>query len=624
MPNSNDSVAAGSRVELFHEDDNRLIIPGADPVSVQVPWGSDLEGVYFDGYPQLIKDPELEAKPTYELRKEKDVPIVLRDGITIYGDVYRPDTDDEDSKFPVILSYGIWGKDAQEAVAWNKDKPQPYLKSAFWDGSMEAGDYTYAVPRGYVHLIVDPRGTGNSEGAYATQGSVHSPDDIHDVIRWAAKQPWSNGKVGMMGPSSYWLSQAVAASANPPEELVAIHPDELPWWANDNHHGIFDALFYHIEFGVHGNDSTLPRPNRELAKPLPEAMSRYSEEELKERVDEILAHPDIRYNTKWYSGMKYPMKSPNFFDTMLSTFRPEPMPDPSENITVPMYLGVPWGVRLYAWGTFHVWRRAQTPEGQRKLIVYPAGYTPRPYVDFHDETIRWYDYWAKGIDNGIMDEPPIKLFVMGKNKWRFESEWPLSRTEWSKYYLQPGGGLSDAQPSQDAEPEVLDSPAAYETGDVHCLRYTTEPFEQEMEVTGPVSLHLQAAIDQEDTNWIVDLVDIHPDGTRQTLTQGFLKAAFRALDEEESRPGEPVHPRQAPEPVTPGKVEDYEIRFMPTSNVFLPGHRLELTVRNQDDVLSQLGSWGVYMLPTMTAVKHDIHFGESYLNLPIIPAKSAE
>lgn len=608
-------------VQVFREDENRLIIPGSEPKASPVPWGTDVEGVYFDGYPQLIKDPALESGPVFDVARDKDVPVALRDGVRILVDVYRPDVEGAEAKFPAILAYGIWGKDAQEAIEWNADKPQPYLTSPFWDGSMEAGNFMYTVPRGFVHVIADPRGTGGSEGAYPTQESVHSPDDIHDLIEWIAAQPWCNGKVGMMGPSSFSQSQGVAASANPPKELVAIHPDELPWWANDNFHGIFDALFYHIEFGRHGNDSTLPRPHRELAKPAPKAFTELEPEVLAERVEALLANPDIRFNTKWYSGLRYPMKSPHFFDTILDTYYPTPVVDPSPNISVPMYLGTPWGVRLYAWGTFHVWREAATPADQKKLIIYPPGYTPRPYTDFHDETVRWYDYWGKGIDNGIMDEPPVKLYVMGVEKWRFENEWPLARTEWTKWYLQPGGGLAPEAPAGAPEPDRLSQQAPYEDPTVYCLRYTTDPFEQEMEITGPVSVHLDAAIDTDDTNWIIDLVDIAPDGTRQLLTQGFLKAQFRAVDEEASRPGEPVHPRQAAVPVERGKVENYAIRLMPTSNVFLPGHRLEVTVRNNDDLLSRLGSWGVYMLPFMRTVNHDIHFGESHVLLPIIPAR---
>lgn len=184
---------------IYKGDSLRLTIPEHNyPKGEPVPYGTDVNGMYFDGYPQLIKQDLPDAN--YEIKIEKDVFVTMRDGVRILVDIYRPDTVGE--KFPAILSWGLWGKDAQEAVAWNKDKPQPYHSSPFWDGTMEAGDFTYLVPRGYVHIIADPRGIGHSEGAHGSFFSVHQPEDIHDTIEWIAKQPWSNGKVGMIGPSS--------------------------------------------------------------------------------------------------------------------------------------------------------------------------------------------------------------------------------------------------------------------------------------------------------------------------------------------------------------------------------------------------------------------------------------
>ena len=139
-----------------------------------------------------------------------------------------------------------------------------------------------------------------------------------------------------------------------------------------------------------------------------------------------------------------------------------------------------------------------------------------------------------------------------------------------------------------------------------------------------MALYLDAAIDKDDTNWMVDLVMVTPDDNRQLLSNGWLKAGHRALDETRSRPYEPVHPRQDPVPVTPGKVESYAIALLPTACVFSKGCRLELTIRNQDDIFSRLGTWGVYMLPFMQTVTHEIHFGDSHLLIPHIPVDSNE
>jgi hypothetical protein len=424
-----------------------------------------------------------------------------------------------------------------------------------------------------------------------------------------------------MGPSSYSQAQSNIAP-DPPPHLVAIHPDEAPDFAgagnSENFHGMWDTLFYHIWFGRHGNDST-PPPSNFLQTPIAPKMLSLPKEELERRLEEALNHPDIKYNTKWYSQLKYPMKHPLFFDQILSTFHPMPFQYDYKKIALPMYVGTPWLNRIYTWGTFEAYEKVGIPDGNKKLIVYPPGFPPRPYASYHDEIVRWYDYWLKGIDTGIMDEPPIKLFVMGVNKWRFENEWPLARTKWTKFYLYPNGRLSTGAVKGSPKPDTFTQPAPYLDPTVYCLRYNTGPLSKDTEVTGPIALYLEASIDIDDTNWMVDLVDVDPRGKRQWISVGYLKAAFRAIDKSESKPYRPVHPRQDPVPVPPGKKIQYAIAMMPTSNIFQKGHSMELIIRNQDDILSRLGTWGVYMMPFMQTVTHHIHLGNSYLLLPVIP-----
>ena len=605
-----------SRRSVYSGDAARVTIQGYKPSPTPVPFGTPVEGVHFEGYPQIVK--HAATPPTYTVKKEKDLRVAVRDGVRLAVDVYRPDVEGE--KFPALLAWGMWGKDTQEAIGWLADKPQAYYDTPFWDGTMEAGDYNYTVPRGYAHVIPDPRGVGDSEG-YGTFGLW----DTYDIIEWLAVQPWCNGKVGMVGPSSYSASQMLVAPLKPPH-LVALHPDENMTGTGDHFHGIFDTLVYHILVGRHGNDSAWVHPNYEYS-PMPPWMLGLPD--IEERLQEALEHPDIKYNTKWYSHLKYPRKFPQLFDPLLASFRPEPyahynpadmyraMPNIAD-VTLPVYEGTPWGTRFYIWSTFETWEHVGTPACNKKLIVYPPGFPARPYIDYHDEILRWYDYWLKDIDTGILDEPPIKLFVMGVNKWRFESEWPLARTRWTKFYLQPDGGLGEYAP-QHGDPESFTQPAPYLDPTVYCLRYSSGPVDADMEITGPLALYLEASIDIDDTNWMVDLIDVAPDGTRQFLSAGHLKAAHRAIDPERSKPHLPIHPMQRAVPVPPGEVLEYAIAMMPTSNVFLKGHSIELIVRNQDDILSRLGTWGVYMLPFMRTVTHEIHFGKSHLLLPVIP-----
>jgi putative CocE/NonD family hydrolase len=602
------------RAEIYSGNDVQSHVAGYVPEAQEISFGSAVEGIYFDGYPQIIKSKIADEK--YGIKIEKDCMVEMRDGVRVAVDVYRPDTENE--KFPAILCWGEWGKDAQDIVAWMKNTPQKYLDSPFWNGSIEGCDFTYTVPRGYVHIIAEPRGIGNSEGVNIGDESLHDEKDIYDAVEWIAKQPWCIGKVVMMGPSSYSRAQ-LKAGQNPAPHLFALRPDEAPEpFATENFTGIYDPLLYNIHAGAHAYDQQPPvsytQPEPRLQ---PKALTQYSEIELKERLDELLEDPDIKYNLKFYPEVRYPASSPTLVDDLLYLKHPFPLDSGFQNIKVPMYIGTCWNNRLYQWGTFEAFRKADVMDNHKKLIVYPPMFPARPFAWYHDEGVRWFDYWVKDIDNGIMDEPVVKVFVMGINKWKFETEWPPMRAIYTKFYLQPGGGLSTEAANEDALPEEFIQPAPYIDPTVYCLRYITEPFKNNIEVIGEVALHLDAAIDIDDTNWIVDLMDVNPEGNRFMISSGHLKAKFRAIDEEKSLQYRPVHLRQEPVPVVPGEVNRYDVALVPTANVFRAGHRMEVVIRNQDDMLGKMAKNGVWLMPFMQTVKHSIHFGDSHLLVPI-------
>ena len=593
---------------IYKGNSLRITVKGLDPVGQPVPYGTDVKGVYFDGYPQIVKKEG--SKPIYNVRVEKDIWVTLRDGVRIAVDVYRPDVGGS-NKYPVIMSYANWGKEMQEMIRWlprqayNPDTP-------FWDGCLEAGNINYVVARGYVHVIPEPRNIGKSEGT-----SVGGPKDIYDIIDWIVKQPWCNGNVGMMGACAFAGNQMQAAALEPHPNLKAINPFELlSHYVNSDFHGVFDCASMAVRTGRHGNDSSV-QPN----VPYTSRMLKLPKEELDRRLQEALNHPDFKYNSKWYCLLKYPNKMPRMFDQILEYFHPTPRERfPVHKIKIPAYLSCTWSWRLYIWGTFDAWENMETTPN-KKLMLWPPGSPDRPYVQYIDETVRWHDYWLKGIDTGILDEPPIKMFVMGINKWKFENEWPLARTKYTKYYLHPKGSLTKAPPQPGGEPDTFVQPALCLDPTVYCLRYSTGPLLEDLEVTGRVALYLEASIDKDDTNWMVDLVDVDPVGNRQLISIGHLKAAHRALDRDRSKPYYPVHPRQEPVPVPPGEVIEYAITLMPTATVFQKGHSMELIIRNQDDLLSTQGIWGIYYLPFMQTVTHNIHFGKSHLLLPVIPSE---
>lgn len=601
-----------TKTTVYNGDSIRIRLKDYEPMAQPVPYGTNLKGVYFDGYPQIQKQEG--PKPVYKVKLEKNIMVPMRDGIRLAVDVYHPDA--HGKKFPVILSFGTHGKELQEAGRWYKR--QAYWDTPFWDGCMEAGNIDYVVSSGYVHVIPEPRNIGKSEGS--TVGDKHGlsqwPTDIYDVIEWITSQPWCDGNVGMMGACNYARNQMEVA-LNPPACLKAINPFETVVSFNDYFDGIYDAVRLSIDTGRHGNDSG-PAPFNTASLPL---SYRLPKDELDRRVQEALAHPDIKYNSKWYSLLQYPLRNPFVFDTILAHFHPRPGP-PSQvhKIAIPAYISTPWNCWLYIWGTFEAWEKMTSPS--KKMMVWPPAFADRPFLQYADETVRWCDYWLKGIDNGVMDEPPIKLFVMGVNKWRFENEWPLARTEWTKYYLHPGGLLSTRPLKGNPEPDSFTQPAPYLDPAVYCLTYDSKPFDKDIEITGPIAFYLEASINIDDTNWMVDLVDIDTKGNKMLVSTGSLKAAHRALDENKSRPYQPIHEKGDPVPVSPGEKVSYAIAMMPTSNVFKKGHRMELIIRNQDDLLSRLGIWGIYRLPFMRTVKHTIHFGNSYLLLPLIPEKA--
>ena len=613
-----DAIKHDARVSIYSGKEIQAHIPNYVPQPQPVPYGEAVTGVYFDGYPQVIKS-EL-PQPKYQVKVEKDVMVTLRDGVRIAVDVYHPDVEGE--KFPAILCWGEWGKDSQDIVAWMAQTPQKYLDSPFWNGSIEGCDYTYTVPRGYIHVIAEPRGIGNSEGVNLGDATLHDRRDIYDTVEWIAAQPWCTGKVVMMGPSSYSRAQ-LQAGQEPAPHLVALRPDEAPEpFAAENFTGIFDPLLYNVHTGVHAYDQQPPvsyhQPEQRMQ---PRFLTQYTKEEQKRLLQELLDDPDIKYNLKFYPEVRYPASSPSLVDDLLYFKHPVPLDNGFQNLKVPMYIGTAWNNRLYEWGTFEAFRKANVPEKQKKLIVYPPMFPARPYAWYHDEGVRWFDYWVKGEDNGIMDEPQVKIFVMGVNKWKFENEWPLARTQYTKFYLQPQGGLSTEPVAAGSAPESFTQPAPYLDPTVYCLRYATQPFSKDTEVTGELALHLEAAIDIDDTNWMVDVVDVDPQGGRFVISSGQLKAKFRALDEEKSLPHRPVHLRQEPVPVTPGEVNRYDIALTPTANVFLKGHRMEVILRNQDDMMGPLAKNGVYLLPFMRTVTHTIYFGQSHLLVPVIPSE---
>lgn len=251
----------------------------------------------------------------------------------------------------------------------------------------------------------------------------------------------------------------------------------------------------------------------------------------------------------------------------------------------------------------------------------------RPFANYHVEALRWYDLWLKDLDTGVLDGDPIRIWVQGEERWRGEREWPLARTRWTEWFLggADGGleGTLEETPGADGARTYAYRPqdaAAWVRGEPRFV-YRSAPLEQELEVTGPVALTLVAAVTAEDADWIAWLCDEAPDGTRDVLAKGWLRASHRALDPERTLPHRPWHPHtaEAAEPVRPGEPTEYAIEIWPTCNLFRRGHRLRLELSSCDS-LDLLGRWAnraLFLPSDNTVLEGRTH--RSRLLLPVVP-----
>ena len=544
------------------------------------------------------------SRPIYSVQVKKDVKVKMRDGITILVDVYRPDVDGN-AQFPALLAMSPFGKDVQEMQRWLP--PQKWLESPLWDGNMEVGDIDYLVSRGYALVVADPRGSGHSEGEYVgLLGSMGQ--DGYDTVEWMAKQPWCNGNVGMTGICIFSAAQELTAAMQPPH-LKAIAPFEA--WGDvyrslAYHGGICFVMQHAVYKGKHENDDGWT-----LGKPASIMLKTRSKEELDYLFEQALSNPDIKYNPKYYAMLKYPENDPIFVDFLLNPndgpFWWDMSPHTKlDKIKVPVYASSPWAVEIFLYNIFTLYDEITSPT---RVLLAPPGHVERPHHEYHDELVRWFDFHLKGIDTGIMDEPPIKMFVMGADRWRYEREWPLARTKWTEMYLHPYGRLAPEPLAKDLEPDAFTQPPPSVTAKINTAEYITAPFSRDTEITGPVALTLHAAIDGDDTNFMVDVFDVAPSGLETPLSRGYLKASHRALDPVKSKPYKPYHPHTEPEPVEPGIIYEYAIEIMPISVVMKTGHALKLAVRNQDNLMDTLGLWGLYHLPHSKTVTHKISQG---------------
>jgi predicted acyl esterase len=577
--------------------------------------------------------------PLFEkMKQERDVMISMRDGVRLAADIYRPDAP---GKFPVIYTNAMHNKDLQRPEIAEALNPQPAY-SSMWYGVIEGGDTKRFVSNGYAHVVAQLRGVGKSEGHMGESNWDH-----YDLIEWIAQQPWCDGNVGMVGISAFAGEQWVAASQQPPA-LKAIFPYDASGayggslgFRELNPGGVIQTMMYHV--GLY----SVVHENKGIPPALPPEIERLWEKALK--------NPDyMMYAHLWNILTQKGQRDPIIFYSLVFPYDTEENVRQSEEtfkkIKIPFYTGAgayAYTYKMHWQGAQHWFQNVSAP---KKLIFTGPAHLERPYHEYHDEILRWYDYWLKGINTGIMDEPPVKTWVMGANQWRYGADWPLPETRWTKYYLHSWERLKTEphlpafQTYANPQPDAFVQMPPTQTLKIERLRYMTDPLPEDTLVIGPISLTLYASIDQEDTNWIVILKDVGPDVSVRTarqgersvpdnlpereLTRGWLKASHRALDPKRSKPWAPWHPltMEAQTPVVPGEVNEYQIEILSTANLFEKGHRICLDITSLDLTEGVGGETAVEYIPnhvcSSKTVLHKVYHNAEYpshLLLPVIP-----
>lgn len=525
------------------------------------------------------------------LTVDRDAPIPMRDGVILSADIYRPA---DPGPYPTVLTRTPYDKATRG--------PTPLV--------------VRLASAGYAVVVQDTRGRYASEGAFVP--FVHERDDGFDTLEWLVAQPWCDGKIGMCGGSYVGLTQWQAAMSGHPA-LKAIVPNVT---ASNYHNGwAYQGGAFELGFNlswaisVLSIDTTLKAHGRDMTA-----------EEIQELFDSIDAqtesfarlplrgHENLRRYAAYYDDWLDHPHYDEFWES-LDVSRAYAAIDVAA-------LNIGGWYDIFLPGTlenFTGMRAVSADPSRQRLMVGPwnhggmQGGNPIGGIDFGirstgaiiDESgmhQRWYDRWLRDEDNGISDEPPVRVFVMGAGRWRTSEDWPLPETDFQDWYfhsdgrangLGGDGTLSREEPGDEPPDSYLYNPrnpvptvggplccnAVFTLGGAYDQRvveqredvlvYTSAPLEHDIEVTGPLKVVLHAASTAPDTDFTAKLVDVEPCGFARNLNDGIIRARYRRSMRE-------------PEPIVPGEVVEYEIDLVGTSNLFRAGHRIRVEISSSN------------------------------------------
>lgn len=558
---------------------------------------------------------QLISQPRYGIKVEKDVFVPMRDGIKLAVNIYRPDGR---GKFPALFAMGGYGKELQEELI----PPQPQRISPIWDGNIEAGDTPDIVSRGYIHVIGDARGTGHSEGEYAGMWSQQEGKDGADIVEWIAKQPWCDGNVGMIGYSYYGGMQLKVAIQQPPH-LKAIICSHLSYdFYRDQIYngGILNLFMYGLWDGRQGTSGYAPKDRTS------QMMKSLSPKEFERRRQEILNDPDIQCYPNLFHLLNYPYKNPQFFDYLMNPFDGPFWRDRSvypfiNKIKVPTYIiGKVGGAKGY-------WNVYSNLKTTKKLLVKNTGPEERPWREDMELILRWHDHWLKGNDTGIMDEPQVKVWIPGIERYYTGDDLPLKKPDFTNVYLRRWEGLSFAPELYQPLPDCFLQQPLHLSTKRDSIKYLSPALPADVEIMGPAAFNFYASIDTDDAHFIAKLIDVAPGGKETGVARGTLKASHRAIDPAKSMPYAPWHPHTSAEPVKPGEINEYNIDLGMVVNVFRAGHRIKLEI---DSMLGprdpEINIHYHPLLNNSRITLHNIYRNKEYqshLVLPITSGKEA-
>lgn len=518
--------------------------------------------------------------------EEKDLSATMRDGTVLRADVYRPELD---GKYPTLLCRTPYDK-----------KRESYVEVGHGMAS-----------RGYVVVVQDVRGRYASEGEF--KPGFYSADhcdaeDGYDSVEWSARLPWSTGKVGTFGGSYDGWVQWELAHTRPPH-LETMFPSVIAANLLDRELGGVLRLGRVLEWTI--NSLAVDTGRRMGAQWLPESPV---------EARRLWVERD-RHKWLWYLPlMEIPEDVMPGMDDLWKRWLEDHATDHFRFLEKHRLVDVPV-LSLTGWydqqiGTIKHFtgmvENGMTERARKNqhLIIGPWTHTladlgrkvgevdfgPQACQDYYEIADQWFSRWLKGEENQTREWPPIRLFVMGANRWREEREWPLARTKYTDFYLHSGGSANTAggdgllsrerprkQPADEYAYDPRDpvmtlySAAGQQEprdqrvldGRKDVLVYATPPLEEPLEVTGPVVVRLWASSSARDTDFVAKLMDVWPDGFVQELCHGIVRARYRDSYEQ-------------PSLIDPGEVYEYTIQVNPISNLFRSGHRIRLDISSSD------------------------------------------